>query len=123
MDNARLIEIADELEVGAEGGWASTAFEKDGVELTASPKGFHRLAALMLRATASGDVMHFDGLADVFGDHPAIFVLVVGTDVPPDWKPPEPKAPLSLWLLLGLAVAVVAAVLVLAVIGVVSIIR
>ena len=77
----------------------------------------------MLRATASGDPVHFDGLADVFGDHPAIFVLIVGTDVPPDWKPPESKPPLGLWLILGLAVAVVAAVLVLAVVGVVSIIR
>ena len=121
MDDDRLIEIAAELEADTEGGWASAAIEREGVELTASPKGFRRLAALMLRATASGGGFYFDGLADLFKDQPAIYSLGVSWDAPPDSKPPDRKVPLVLWVLLGLAVALAAAVLVFAVIGLIAI--
>ena len=118
-----MTEIAAELEADTEGGWASAAIEREGVELTASPKGFRRLAALMLRATASGGGFHFDDLTDLFNDQPAIYSLGVSWDAPPDWKPPEPKTPLGLWLILALVASLVVAVLVFAVIGFVAVIR
>ena len=123
MDDARLIEIAAELEADAGEGWASAAIEREGVELTASPKGFRRLAALMLRATASGGGFYFDGLADLFKDQPAIYSLGVSWDAPPDWKPPEQGKPWGLWVLLAVVVAFVAAVAVFAVIGFLAVIR
>jgi hypothetical protein len=122
MDDARLLEIAAELEAGAEDGWAAALIEAEGVELSGSPKGFRTLAALLLRAMAS-DAVLYDRLKDLFGEQPAIYSLFVSWDAPPGWKPPETKMPLVFWLGLGLAVVLIIAVIVLAVIGFFAVIR
>ena len=123
MDESRLSEIAEELASGAEDGWASASFERDGVELVASPKGFRRLAAVMLRAAASGGGFYQFDLADIFQDRPAIHTVGVSWDAPSGWEPPDQKPSPVFWLgVAGLALVAVA-VIVFAVIGLLAVVR
>ena len=121
MQPGRLLEIADELEVDTDGAWAEAGCESSGVELVSNPMGLRRLAAILLRAAASDDVIYTEGLEDLFGKRVSIFAIWRVWDPRPN-EPPPRGAPWVDWVVIAAFFGLLAGTVILAFIGLVSLV-